>query len=372
MSINYKPLQDALESICLSDAFLASIILQHSIAEDAATSTMSTDGKTLRYSKDFVAAQSFDALKGLLKHEALHVALMHHVRRGDRDAKRWNRAADYAINLSLTDEGQKLPDGGLLDERFRNQDSESIYRQLDAEQDEAPKDGNGDDVPQPGEVLDAPGDKEAAEADAKVMVQQAITMAKRMGKLSGGMERQVRSALEPRIPWREVLARFVSETSRNDYTLAKPNKRFLQSGFVMPSLYSREIGDIWLAVDTSRSVSDSEVAAMVTELLGVLSMQCEQGTRPMVHVIYCDAKVHSIQVIEDEHDTPLPKGGGGTDFAPVFARLLQDDVTPRALVYLTDGQCDSFGDAPAYPVLWGLIRRNDTFAPPFGETFKAY
>jgi hypothetical protein len=38
------------------------------------------------------------------------------------------------------------------------------------------------------------------------------------------------------------------------------------------------------------------------------------------------------------------------------------------LIYLTDGECSRFPDAPEYPVLWGLM--GDRFMPPFGEVVQ--
>ena len=372
MSADHAGIREALQSLCLSHAFFASIALQHAWEEDNASPTFSTDGKVMRWNRAFADGLTFDAMKGLIAHEAMHVALMHHTRRGDREPKRWNRACDYAINLSLTDAGFTLPDGGLLDERFRNMDAESIFRTLAEEQDKEPQDANGNPVDAPGEVRDAPGDKDQAEQEAKVMTAQAQRMAERAGQMPGSLARELEAARESRTPWREVLARFVEETARNDYSLQRPNKRFLHSGLILPGAYSREVGDVYLAIDTSGSISTVEVAAMVSELLGVLAMQCEQGTQPRLHVIYCDARVHGMQTLENESDVAKPLGGGGTDFAPVFAYLLEHDIAPRCLVYMTDGECSSFGVEPACPVLWGLIRDNRAFKPPFGEVFKAY
>jgi predicted metal-dependent peptidase len=59
------------------------------------------------------------------------------------------------------------------------------------------------------------------------------------------------------------------------------------------------------------------------------------------------------------------KGGGGTDFRPVFDRIAEEPEPPNALVYLTD-LYGSFPDqAPAYPVIWAA---NNDQTGPFGET----
>ena len=62
-----------------------------------------------------------------------------------------------------------------------------------------------------------------------------------------------------------------------------------------------------------------------------------------------------------------PVGGGGTDFAPVFRAVNQRHADAKAVVYITDGECNSFGEEPACPVLWALTENNRRFKPPFGD-----
>jgi hypothetical protein len=47
--------------------------------------------------------------------------------------RRWNEACDYAINPLLLDAGLSLPDGVLVDHRFRGMSAEQIYNLRDAE-----------------------------------------------------------------------------------------------------------------------------------------------------------------------------------------------------------------------------------------------
>jgi predicted metal-dependent peptidase len=76
---------------------------------------------------EFVDTLNSATLAGVLAHEVMHPALQHHVRRSGRDPKRWNEACDYAINPLLLDAGLSLPDGVLVDHRFRGMSAEQIY-----------------------------------------------------------------------------------------------------------------------------------------------------------------------------------------------------------------------------------------------------
>jgi predicted metal-dependent peptidase len=88
-----------------------------------------------------------------------------------------------------------------------------------------------------------------------------------------------------------------------------------------------------------------------------------------LEVIYADRKVRGQETFT-KADLPLtlsPKGGGGTDFRPVFDLVEKQGITPCCLVYLTDLCCDRFPDSPpGYPVLWVNTETFRWDDPPFG------
>jgi len=99
---------------------------------------MATDGVSLFYNPEFVETLNAATLAGNLAHEVMHPALHHHVRRSGRDPKRWNVACDYAINPLLVDAGLSLPEGVLIDDRFRGMSAEQIYNLLETEPEQEP------------------------------------------------------------------------------------------------------------------------------------------------------------------------------------------------------------------------------------------
>ena len=92
--------------------------------------TMATDGSQIVYNPAFVGQLKPAELEGTLAHEVLHCALAHHCRRGDRDPRIWNEAADLAINPILIKNGFTLPTGALIDPTFTNLSAEEIYARL--------------------------------------------------------------------------------------------------------------------------------------------------------------------------------------------------------------------------------------------------
>ena len=104
-----------------------------------------------------------------------------------------------------------------------------------------------------------------------------------------------------------------------------------------------------IGVDTSGSIGTKELE----QFAGEISAICEEVQPETIHVVYCDAAVQDVQEFGPSDPLELePKGGGGTDFRPVFEWVDNKDITPACLIYLTDLDCSSYPDPPAYPVLW--------------------
>jgi predicted metal-dependent peptidase len=117
-----------------------------------------------------------------------------------------------------------------------------------------------------------------------------------------------------------------------------------------------------IAVDTSGSIGKHELE----QFAGEISAISEEARPEAIHVVYCDAAVQSSQQFGPSEPIRLePKGGGGTDFCPVFRWVDESEITPVCLIYLTDLCCNSYPDPPEYPVLWVTDSRREA---AFGET----
>ncbi|MFH1914542.1 MAG: VWA-like domain-containing protein [Pseudomonadota bacterium] len=214
--------------------------------------------------------------------------------------------------------------------------------------------------------LDAGGGPSGDETDQEweIALADAVRQARESGELPGGLERLVRELLTPRLDWRELLSRYISERARDDYSWTPPNRRFLHMNVILPSLSHRRLPEVVLALDTSGSVDDRELEQFVAELSGLL-----ETYDTTVHVLCCDAGLTSVRTFS-RADLPLeiePVGGGGTDYRPVFDWVAAEGVVPACLVYLTDMECPRFPERePEYPVLWARVGGGGT-VPPFGD-----
>ncbi len=126
-------IQKARTTLLLDHPFFGSLLFRLKGCENRSIATMATDGVSLYYNPEFVDTLNSATLAGVLAHEVMHPALHHHVRRSRRDPRRWNEACDYAINPMLLDAGLSLPDGVLVDHRFRGMSAEQIYNLREGE-----------------------------------------------------------------------------------------------------------------------------------------------------------------------------------------------------------------------------------------------
>lgn len=355
-------------SLVLEHPFFGTIALNMPSNLTRGVQTAATNGKRILFNPDFLEELTDEEVKFLVAHECLHPMLEHNYRRGERDPRKWNKAADYVINKLLTDEKiGKMPKQGLLDDNIYNAGggtSEGIYNIL-------PDDGgDGDGYGGVGDPLDdcedaegTPAEKSQEQAEWRVRVAQAAQAAKMMGKMSAGLERIVGELLSPKVDWREVMQRFIVKAKTDSRTFARPNRRFASQGMYLPSVSGEVLGDIVFGIDCSGSIDDKTISQFAAEVRTVkddLNPTC-------IHVIYFDSEVsHYDAVKPDEQLDIKPHGGGGTDFAPVFAKIADLGIEPVAVVMLTDLCCHSYGNKPECPVLW-VSTEEKYDVPPFGE-----
>ena len=387
-----RRIQKARTALVLDHPFFGSLLFRLKDCECRSIQTMATDGVSLYYNPDFVETLNAATLAGTLAHEVMHPALHHHARRSGRDPKRWNMACDYAINPLLIDAGLNLPEGVLLDNRFRGMSAEQIYNLLDSEtsQDSGSEDkesesgGEGTNAEQPlageanepsapmteggiGQVLDAPlPDEETPTIEEQarewnIAVNQATTVARQAGKVPTGLSRTMEGAAEAAVDWRERLRRHWSDTIPADYSWMRPNRRHIWAGLYLPGVVCEGVGEVAIAVDCSGSVSARQLRLFEAEVRSILEGQRTER----VYVLYFDAVVQRVETYEAGERIDLnPVGGGGTEFGPCFEWLDDRGIRPQTMVFLTDLYGSFPPSAPAYPVLWASTGSRKA---PFGE-----
>ena len=409
-----KKLATARTRLILDRPFLGALVLRLPLvaADRKWCKTTATDAQKLYYNAEFIDSLSLAETEFMLAHEALHCGLAHFSRRENRVKWRWDIACDYAINPLLLDEGLTAPFGILYDKGFADMTAEEIYPYLDrkmadqtidqhvydAEEDEGDQgEGNGempshgDQSAADGEVTEKGGGSEVkgkiggrAESDSdaggarrprplsgqqredlSVQWQQrlagAAQQAMQAGKLGGSLARLVDHLLQPSLPWRMLLSRYLSYIARNDYNYMRPSNR-RDGPAIYPSLRSTEV-NIAVVVDTSGSISTTEIGEFLSEINAIKGQLSAR-----ISLLACDAKLVNDcpWVFEPWEEVALPEkltGGGGTSFLPPFEWLAQQDMQPDLLVYFTDAEGRFPEKEPAIDVLWLVKGKNKV---PFG------
>lgn len=134
-------MRQSITSLTLNYGFFADLLLSLKIMETKQPNkykTMATDGRSIVYNADFVNKLDIKEVKFVILHEVMHNANFHFLRRGTRKPRRWNRAADFAINIQLDDMSKegvgskllKFPTMGLLNQEYRDMSAEQIYEIL--------------------------------------------------------------------------------------------------------------------------------------------------------------------------------------------------------------------------------------------------
>ncbi len=342
-----------------------------------------SDGKVLQYNADWLATEPLETVEFMLANSVMHHVLAHENRQKGRQGWLWQLATDYAINDMLLQNGFKLPERVHYEARFAGKYAEEIYAALKEEikneeygDDESAETGfneqnkrrtkeqtpqenrsaNPDDPPLPPMELDPEVEQMWASA-----AKEALERAQRQGKTPGGLERLFRRELEPTVDWRSELYQAIARHHKNDYTFAKPAKKWIASGIYLPSTYSETL-IVTVAIDTSGSIDEALLGLFVAELESILLSFLDAE----VDLLLCDAKIQGVYrfVSGEILDFPV-KGGGGTDFRPVFWHIEKELPQTSLLIYFTDAQGSFPDEAPHYDVLWVMPEEAEV---PFGRT----
>lgn len=362
---------------------LPTLIIESS---DSEVQTAATDGRHYFYNYLWCRQLTDPELVFVVAHEVAHVMFLHAGRRGGRDRQLWNAACDYAINgillTSTTAKGalvnvaampaeidaitKRTRPIGLYDERFANLPAEVIYDQLTKQGQEV-----GDNWDR---LLDPSGDGEATAsvAQSRAAVAKALIRTKDFRKRRGQgdeaslWERWADHELRGTVRWQDRFRQQILGWGGDELSWRRPNRKYQPLGLYLPRYRGYQLPNLIFALDTSGSVSDRFLGRMVGELNQLLL----SARNSVVRLVCCDTQ---LQVIGDFTSTrrldprtqPL-RGGGGTDFRPVF-EFARTQQSFRHVVFLTDAE-GLFPEAPPRDLwtLW-LIPENAEVTVPFGD-----
>lgn len=338
-----------------------------------------SNGKRFLYNPEFISERSVEELTFILTNCVMHHVLSHQQRQFNRRGSLWQLATDYAINNMLHENGLTIPKGANFNQAYQKMYAEEIYAELkeehfgqldDAYNDEnVTTDENG--TPNMSDNSDDGGnfsnieniDNELdPETESQWQYADTVTkeLAQRKSAMPSGFDRLAKKVKACDVDWRFELYNAINRHMRNNYAFMPPNKKHIHRGFVLPSLTSDTLS-LCVAIDTSGSIDDALLGAFIKEFETIM----QNFPAVQIELIIADARVHAHHTFQggEKMDFPL-KGGGGTDYRPVFDYIDANLPMNTMLLYFTDGDGWFPKFSPNYEVLWALSRKAKV---PFGR-----
>lgn len=360
-----------------------------------------TDDATMFLNPDGFCKYSLEERVFVCAHEIMHAILNHcgqlhlYGARGKInyvdgsslpfDAKTMGVSMDLVINAALVDGGVgKISPEWLHDPKLATaMDSvATVYKRVYEDQQKSGGNGGGkgptskgkggfDEHLQPGtgqgkDPAQAQGDRN--EAEWKMAVAAGANAARVQGKLPAGLQRFFDELLKPAVDWTEHVRMLMGRkvgNSRSSWDYL--DEQLVVRGIGAPGRVGHGADTIVVGYDSSGSLYSTEsLMKLMAEVGGIVD---EVQPKRLV-LIQCDARVHDVRECYDSEELKSVevKGGGGTDFRPVFERIEEEfDGQIDCLVYLTDGYGSFPQDKPNYPVIWGNVSPPGAVNYPFGD-----
>lgn len=371
------------------------------IEESNLISTFATDGKTLIYNKKFLNELAPEELAAVLLHEIFHCVFLHpseitKIQRENKIPALWEIACEIVCNAAVKDItynlNWKLPGQPVsplqtditssdiqncyfYDPMGHNHTAAEIYLKLEEMYQDKLQllndslvavlkigSNNANLNPTVGDII--------PNTNIQDMTEKAIAtleiLQKQRGSLPGTLSRFIERLKRSKIPWSQILLNFVGTAVKGlqDYSWIYPNWRHpLSKEIIIPGMIEYKKEDIIVVIDTSGSISQSELNRFASEVAKLTQYTSE------LTVITCDTQINEKVKIKDAIELIKKikfKGGGGTDFTQVFKNI----KNCLCMIFFTDGMATYPKQKPNYPVLWILTKEHTK--PPFGRVAYIY
>jgi len=344
-----------------------------------------SDGIRFEYNDDYLMELSQDELAFALSNGAMHAALAYENRQKGRMSWLWQLATDHAINSMLAANGLEPPMAIDLDPRFEGMYAEEIYailkdeiRNEEFDDDESNETGfNEENRRKQEQMKNAEGDHDPDRKREKMEVEnvekriaeeemfeqfanEALEKTANQGDLPLEIDRFFSVTDSSRVDWRKELYNAIDRHYHDNYRMMPPSKKLLYSGVYLPSLYSDTLR-LAIAIDSSGSVDELLLSLFMSEVEAILI----HFPSYVIDMIVCDAKIQNYkQLLSGEALEIEVKGGGGTDFRPLFTFIDEKLEMPSLLLYFSDTKGTFPETEPNYETIWISGEMNEL---PFGR-----
>lgn len=349
--------------------------------------TMATDGVRIICGQQFVLQEDINIVVFGLLHELLHIYFSHHGRRGNRDTRIWNIAADIYTNgvcSELLGNGSTrwpVPDRFIQPQTWaEGKTVEEIYEILDKQQKADPKALEQYQSESPGEIGDGhdmvepeklPPDAEDAQDDSnwQSTFREDISRAKAMAERSP-LHRELPSAVVSRmdkimkasLPWGSLLRGGVADSlGWDEATYCPPKLKYYP--IIVPQTRSLKERILLLGIDVSASVTQELIRIFQS------NVQSAAARATKVVIVTFDA------VVREHYTTTQPrnifshvkfKSGAHSSTSAMGLFEIADKVKPSGICIMTDGYI-KYPDSPYRNTIWVIPEGGAR--PSWGRTY---
>ncbi len=352
---------------------LATRLILKDATDESWCPTAATNGRYFYYNRNFIADLDKQETIFLVAHEVEHCVYDHMDRRGGRNPKCWNAAADFVINAELMEHNiGKMPSKhpGCYDPKYKGMFAEEVYEILMKDPNQKfpefdvhmePGDGNGDQMTE--EEMRGLSD----EIRNAVMQAAKSTSA---GNVPSGVKRLLKDLTEPEMNWRELLQMKIQSMVKSDFTWSRCSRKMQASGIYLPASNNDFKIDVAVAIDCSGSMGEDMLRDLLTETKGIMQAFPDFKLR-----VWCfDTRVYGYAEftpdnIDDIDDYEI-HGGGGTEFMCNWDYMKEHDIMPERFVMMTDGYPGGTWGDPDYVDTLFLVHGDPghRLVSPFGVT----
>ena len=325
-------------------------------------STMATDGVRIMCGVQFVLNQPLDIVMFGLLHELVHVYFAHHGRRGSRDPKVWNIAADIYVNglcseLLADSNGRKwsVPeqfiqpqtwaDGMTVEEIY-----ESLMRQQQADpgamNQYLPKPGSGEEISDGSDMVEPGAETAEGTADAQDSSEwqdtfrEDISRAKALAQnsvmskpLPGDVVARMDKIMKASLPWGSLLRGSLADSlGWDEVTYAPPKMKYYP--IILPQTRQLKERVLLLGIDVSASVTQELIKIFISNVQSAAA----RATKTVI--------VTFDQVVREHYETTRPRdifshvkfNSGAHSYTSAMGVFeIANKVKPSAICILTDG-----------------------------------
>lgn len=354
-----------------SNAFIVNILLNLKRNYSDVVPTAGVDGTTLYINPDWFMSCDENKQMFVLLHEAWHLPFRDPIRKASAsNPEVMNQAQDHYNNLMIKHDPKNeltIPKDCLCDEKFTNWEKQEIYdyllkhpeKQCESELSDDVGNGIGSGQNLSQDALDKLDD------DIQKLVQRAAIQAKAAGgEVPNEIQKELDNLYDPKLPWHQILRKYMSSYARTDYSYARVNKSYFPHGIILPTLHSKSMGKVAIWCDQSYSVTDEDQELYLGTTQAILTKlkpsEIEYGT--------FTTHVTSHVTLKKPKDMSkiMNRDYGGTDLRCVF-NFYETHPKPKVLILISDMESSLPSVKPNYDVIWVAVG-NDNIELPFGRT----